>query len=68
MLLLKFNQAYEAIIYSDLLAYEKDRRLDDLMNDMEEAYNIPAMRKNEGEEKNRAVIALYRKISKSKEL
>ncbi|UOQ91843.1 hypothetical protein MUO14_15105 [Halobacillus shinanisalinarum] len=68
MTLIKFHQAYEAIIYSDSLAYEKDRRLAELMSDMEGHYDIPSLRKAEYEEKNRAIIALYRKISKSRSL
>jgi hypothetical protein len=60
------NQKYEDIIHSDLSNDRKNRRLADLMSEMEAAFKIPAAKNEAWEKENRAVIAMYRKISMSR--
>jgi site-specific recombinase XerD len=64
----KINQAYEEIIHGATKEPFKSRKLADLMGEMERSYNVPIERKLSWESQNRAVIALYRKISMSREL
>lgn len=66
MNLAEYNKRYETLIHSDLSSYEKDLKLSELMTEMEEAFSIPMIRKPKWEEENRAVIAMYRKISMSR--
>lgn len=66
MTLSEYNQRYETLIHSGLSTYEKDLKLAELMGEMEKTFNIPMIRKPEWEEENRAVIALYRKLSFSR--
>ncbi|MEI2357186.1 hypothetical protein [Mesobacillus zeae] len=68
MNLAKFNQKYEAILHSDLSGEEKDKQLSKLMTEMESEFNIPSIRNEEWEKKTRAVIALYRKVSRTRGL
>ena len=63
-----FNEIYESILHSDLSAKEKNRQFARLMTDMEREFNIPIIRNLEWEKKNKAVVALYRKISMSRTL
>ena len=63
-----FNEIYESILHSDLTNKEKNRQFARLMTDMEREFNIPIIRNLEWEKKNRAVVALYRKISMSRTL
>ena len=44
----------------------RDRALSQLMDRMEQEYHIPALQHPEWESKNKAVIAMYRKISMSR--
>jgi len=63
------NQLYEQILHSENLSEdEKDRRYAALMTEMEQEFKIPMLRKAEFEEENRAIIALYRKISLSRSI
>ena len=63
------NQLYEQILHLENLSEdEKDRRYAALMTEMENEFNIPMLRKAEFEEENRAIIALYRKISLSRSI
>lgn len=66
MTLVEYNTRYETLIHSDLTPQQKDLKLANLMSEMEVAFNIPMIRKPEWEEENRAVIAMYRKISMSR--
>lgn len=66
--LTEFNQEYEQIIFSAATEDRKARNLAELMTEMERTFKIPALRNEEWESKNRSVIALYRKISISREL
>lgn len=63
-----YNQIYENIMFSDDPRDEKDRQLARLMSELERRYNIPIVRDPDWEKQNRAVIALYRKISLSRSL
>jgi hypothetical protein len=58
--LVQINREYESIMYSDLPTYQKDIRLAELMTEMEKEFNI--------EKENKAIIALYRKVSNSRGL
>jgi len=62
----KFNQLYEEIIHSKINSSRKDWKLAELMTEMERVFKIPISRKVAWENENRAVIALYRKISLSR--
>lgn len=46
----------------------KDKKLSSLMDILEKKFNIPMIRDEEYEKRNRAVIALYRKIARSRSL
>ena len=45
---------------------ERDRLLGDLMTEIERIYRVPALRDPEWEKANRPVIALYRKVARSR--
>lgn len=62
------NQIYESILHSDLTDKEKNRQFARLMTDMEREFNIPILRNEQWEKQNKAVVALYRKISMSRTL
>jgi len=64
----QINQAYEEIILGNTREPFRSRKLADLMDEMEREYKVPAKRNEAWENKNRAVIALYRKISMSRDL
>jgi hypothetical protein len=66
MSLKEINQEYENIMHSNLSADKKTRMLSELMTQMEGEFSIPMLRKPEWENQNRKVIALYRKISRSR--
>lgn len=62
----EINQEYEEIMHSQKSNSDKDRLLGVLMTKMEKEYKIPLMQNQEWENKNKKVIALYRKISMSR--
>lgn len=66
--LVEINDLYEKILHATMSVDEKDRYYAELMTQMEQEFNIPMLRKSEFEEENRAVIALYRKISMSRSI
>jgi hypothetical protein len=66
--LAQINKEYEEIIHSIIKEPIRSRRLADLMDEMEMEYKIPVIRSEVWEIQNRAVIALYRKISRSRSL
>lgn len=68
MTLTIFNKRYEDIIHSSLSSEKKNKKLADLMTEMEQVFRIPMLKNNEWESENRSVIALYRKISLSRTL
>lgn len=61
----KYHERYEKIMTMEP-GRERDRRLAELMTELEREYRIPALRNPEWEAKNRVVIALYRKVAKSR--
>jgi len=63
-----FNNEYEKILYSDLSDEQKDVEYKSLMSEMEYEFKVPVLRDELWEKDNRAVIALYRKIAKSRKL
>lgn len=70
MLTLKrFNDQYEEILFSnnDLTDDEKSIKLSSIMTQMEQTFKIPVLKNIEWEQKNEEVIALYRKISFSRD-
>jgi len=62
----RVNSRYEEIMDSDLSENQKSEQLANLMTEMEHEFKIPSLRDKEWEERNRAIIALYRKIAKSR--
>ncbi len=68
MTLAAFNKRYEDIIHSEIKEPMRSQRLTDLMTEMECEYKIPLIRTEAWEIQNKAVIVMYRKISKSREL
>jgi hypothetical protein len=63
-----FNNEYEKILYCGLSDEQKDREFSGIMSEMEHEFKIPMIRDEAWERENRAVIALYRKISMSRKL
>jgi len=61
-----FNNEYEKVLYSGSSDEQKDMEYKSLMSEMEYEFKIPMLRDEQWEKENRAVIALYRKISKSR--
>jgi hypothetical protein len=66
MSLKAFHDRYEDILHAYIEENKKDYKLAELMSEMERKFRIPSVRNEEWEQKNRAVIALYRKISLSR--
>lgn len=66
MTLFEINKRYEEIMFSNDSQQIKTTKLSRLMTEMEELFSIPMLRDDEWESENRKVIALYRKISKSR--
>lgn len=64
----EINTMYEEILHSDIDEEQKSKKFAELMTMMEKQFKIPFLRDPEWEKKNRPVIALYRKISLSREI
>ena len=62
----EINADYEKVLQSDLSSREKTKKYVELMNELERAYKIPALKDEAYERENKKVIALYRKISMSR--
>lgn len=63
--LAEIEELYQQIMRSPA-GEARDRALSRLMTNMEIEYHIPALQNPEWESTNRAVIAMYRKISMSR--
>ena len=63
----EINADYEKVLQSDLSSREKTKKYVELMNELERTYKIPALKDETYERENKKVIALYRKISMSRE-
>ncbi len=59
------NNQYKAIVHSDISRDEKDKAYVNLITYMEAHYDIPMLQKAEFEVDNKAIIAMYRKLSTS---
>ncbi len=68
MTLADVNREYESIMRADISPYDRSYRLAKLMTLMEREFRIPALQDAAWEAQNRAVIAMYRKISMSREI
>jgi hypothetical protein len=68
MTLAEINKRYEDIIHSDIKEPMRSHRLTDLMTEMVSEYKIPMIRSEAWEIQNKAVIVMYRKICRSREL
>lgn len=64
----EINADYEKVLQSDLSSEEKTKKYVELMNELERAYKIPVLKDQAYERENKKVVALYRKISMSREL
>lgn len=64
--LVEIQQEYERIMESKTSDYEKDKQLAKLMTQMEREFQIPGFQDKVWEERNRPVIAMYRKLSMSR--
>lgn len=62
----QINVAYEEIM--QLSEPKKSHLLADLMSEMERDYKIPMVRSEAWEKENRVIIAMYRKLSISRDL
>ena len=63
----EINEDYERILHSSALTNDqKAVKFADLLTEMEGRHNVPMLRNPEWESQNKAVIALYRKISLSR--
>ncbi|MBL5772724.1 hypothetical protein [Heyndrickxia sporothermodurans] len=62
----EINQEYENIMHSNHSDDKKAQLLAQLMTQMERQFSIPMLKNQEWENQNRKVIALYRKISRSR--
>lgn len=65
MKLSEYHRRYERIM-TMVPGRERDRRLAELMTELERDFRIPTLRNSEWEKENRALIALYRKVSRSR--
>lgn len=64
----EINADYEKVLQSDLSSEEKTKKYVELLNELEQTYKIPALKDETYERENKKVVALYRKISMSREL
>jgi len=64
----QFNDEYESILHSDLTEDEKTVKYSSLMSEMERVYNIPLIKSSKWEQENKAVVAMYRKLSLSRNI
>ena len=61
------EREYEEIMHSELSDYDKDRKLAALMTEMEMEFSIPLLQDTGFEQNNKAIIAMYRKLSMSRQ-
>lgn len=66
MRLPEIQKEYEKILHSDDTDHLKAMKFANLMTVMEGVYKIPMLKNVEWETENKAVIAMYRKISRSR--
>ncbi|MFV8830136.1 hypothetical protein [Alkalihalobacterium sp. APHAB7] len=68
MSLTELNKRYEELLKENVSESIRSKKLADLMTEMEGIYKIPMLRNEAWERDNRKVIALYRKISRSRDI
>jgi hypothetical protein len=68
MSLTELNKRYEELLKENVSEPIRSKKLADLMTEMEGIYKIPMLRNEAWERDNRKVIALYRKISRSRDI
>lgn len=68
MSLTELNKRYEELLKENVSEPIRTKKLADLMTEMEGIYKIPMLRNEAWERDNRKVIALYRKISRSRDI
>lgn len=61
-----FNNEYEKVLHSNLSDKQKTLKYSKLMTEMEQVYNIPILKNERWESENKAIIAMYRKLSMSR--
>ena len=64
----KFDDCYESLINSNKSNNEKSHQLSELMTEMEKEFEIPTFKNPRWEKENKAVTALYRNMSMSRDL
>lgn len=64
--MLQYTNRLKEILASNAPQFIKDRRLANLMTDLEQAYGIPILRDQEFEKENPFVMQLYRTISEAR--
>ncbi|KAB7704246.1 hypothetical protein F9802_18335 [Bacillus aerolatus] len=68
MTLAEYNQRYETILHGNFSNGDKAKMLASLMTELEQEFEIPTLRNEAWEAENKAVIALYKKVSMSRTL
>lgn len=66
--MLTYTNRLKEIIYSNAPRFIKDRRLANLMTDLEQAYGIPVLRNIEFEKENPFLMQLYRTVSEARSI
>lgn len=66
--MLQYTNRLKEILESNAPQCIKDRRLANLMTDLEQAYNIPILRDQDFEKANPFLMQLYRTVSEAREL
>lgn len=66
--MLQYTNRLKEILESNAPQSIKDRRLANLMTDLEQAYGIPILRDQEFEKENPFVMQLYRTISEARSI
>ena len=66
MELAEIQKEYEKILHSDDTDYIKSLKYANLMTVMEGIYKIPMLKNEQWEKENKAAIAMYRKLSRSR--
>lgn len=64
--MLDYTNRFKDIMGANSPLYIQNGRLANMMNDLEEAFGIPALRNSEYEAANPHVLALYRTVSEAR--
>jgi len=66
--MLQYTNRLKEILASNAPRFIKDRRLANLMTDLEQAYGIPVLRNIEFEKENPFLMQLYRTVSEARSI